>query len=40
MRATDRACRAEAERRQMSALIHNAHGVAEWRLFLNDKAEP
>jgi len=24
----------------VSALIRNAHGVAEWKLFLNDKAEP
>ena len=23
----------------VSALIRNAHGVAEWKLFLNDKAE-
>ena len=24
----------------VSALIRNAHGVAEWKLFLNDKAQP
>ncbi len=24
----------------VSALIRNAQGVAEWKLFLNDKAEP
>ncbi|MCI0744716.1 MAG: HNH endonuclease, partial [Verrucomicrobia subdivision 3 bacterium] len=24
----------------VTALIRNAHGVAEWKLFLNDKAEP
>jgi 5-methylcytosine-specific restriction endonuclease McrA len=24
----------------LSALIRNAHGVAEWNLFLNDKAQP
>ena len=24
----------------VSALLRNAHGVAEWKLFLNDKAEP
>jgi 5-methylcytosine-specific restriction endonuclease McrA len=24
----------------VSALIRNAHGVAEWKLFLHDKAEP
>ena len=28
--------RAEAQRRRMSAMIRNAHGVAEWKLFLNE----
>jgi hypothetical protein len=28
--------RAEAQRRRMTALIRNAHGVAEWKLFLNE----
>ena len=31
-----KACRAEAQRRRVSALIRNAHGVAEWKLFLNE----
>jgi len=31
-----KACRAEAQRRWMSALIRNAHGVAAWKLFLNE----
>jgi hypothetical protein len=28
--------RAEAERRRATALIRNAHGVAEWKLFLKE----
>jgi hypothetical protein len=24
----------------VTALLRNAHGVAEWKLFLNDKAQP
>ncbi len=31
-----KACRAEARRRRVSALIRNAHGVAEWELFIGD----
>jgi len=31
-----KACRAEAQRRRMTAHLRNAHGVAEWKLFLNE----
>jgi hypothetical protein len=44
MRTTDcrveAICRVEAQRRRMTVLIRNAHGIAEWKLFLNDKAQP
>jgi hypothetical protein len=30
-----RARRAEAQRRRMTTLLRNHHGIAEWELFLN-----
>jgi len=37
-----RACRAEAQRRRVTALLRNAHGVADWNLFVQEsnKSKP